>query len=159
WMLVDLEPGYERLHVGDRIDATTGWCQPEMLPAELVSWDVPVHVERVAANRPGEYDWIAHIDDHVAALLPARKESEGPATISGCLMYDRYLHLFHQTVPTTSGRILRRALITREANRTLTPHGGYSVNPSGPPLLTECGDAPPDRTATWDCVELVTDDE
>lgn len=158
-MLVDLEPGYERLHIGDRIEATTEWCRPEMLPAELVSRDVAVQVERVAANRPGEYEWIAHSNDHVSALLPDWKESEGPATISGCLMYDRYLHLFHQTVPTTCGRILRRALITREANRNPAPHGGYSVDPSGPPTLTERVGVPADRTVTWHCVELDTDDE
>jgi hypothetical protein len=27
WMPVDLEPGYERPHVGDRIEATTAWCR------------------------------------------------------------------------------------------------------------------------------------
>ncbi|MDH6287953.1 hypothetical protein M2275_002859 [Rhodococcus opacus] len=159
WMLVDLEPGYERLHEGERIEATTQWCRPEMLPAEVVSWDVPVHVERVAANRPGEYDWVAHSNGHLSALLSGWKESEGPTAISGCLMYDRYLHLFHHIVPRTRGRILRRAVITQEANRIPTPHGGYSVNPSGPPTFTERGDVPSDRTVTWDCVELDTDAE
>jgi hypothetical protein len=158
WMLVDLEPGYERLHVGDRIEATTQWCRPETLPAEVVSWDVPVHVERVAANRPGEYDWVAHSNGHLSALLSGWKESEGPTAISGCLMYDRYLHLCHHIAPTTRGRIIRRAVITQAANRIPTPtQGAYSVNPSGPPSFTERGDVPSDRTVTWDCVELDTD--
>ena len=159
WMLVDLEPGHERLLVGDRIEAATTWCRPEMLPAEVVSWDVPVQVERVATNRPGEYDWVARNNDHVSALLSDWKEPEGPTAISGCLMYDRYLHLFHHIVPTTRGRVLRRAVITREATRTPNPHWGYSVNPSRPPTFTERGDVPPDRTVTWNCVELDTDDE
>lgn len=156
-MLVDLEPGCERLHVGDRIDATTTWCRPQMLPAEVVSWDVPVRVERVAANRTGEYDWIARNHGHICALLSDWKESPGPTAISGCLMYDRYLHLFHRTVPTTHGRIVRRAFVTRQAHRTPTPHGGYSVTLSGPPTLTECGAVPSDSTVTWNCVELDTD--
>ncbi|MFC9553940.1 hypothetical protein ACFTWF_24155 [Rhodococcus sp. NPDC056960] len=158
-MLVDLEPGYERLQVGDRIDATTRWCRPDMLPAEVVSWDVPVHVERVATNGAGEGDWIAHSEGHFSALLPDWKESEGRTAISGSLMYDRYLHLFHRVVPTTRGRILRRAVITREAHRIPAPHGGYSVNPSGPPALTERGAVPPGRTVTWDCIELGTEAE
>lgn len=159
WMLVELEPGYERPHVGDRIEATTAWCRPEMLPAEVVSWDVPVQVERVATNLPGEHDWVAHCNERVSALLSAWKESEGPTAISGCLMYERYLHLFHHVARTTRGRIVRHACITRDAHRTPTSHGGYSVNPSGPPTFTERSDVPPDRTVTWDCVELDTDDE
>ncbi|MFC9361975.1 hypothetical protein ACFTZB_36060 [Rhodococcus sp. NPDC057014] len=158
-MLVDPEPGHERLRIGDRIEAATTWCRPEMLPAEVVSWDVPVHVERVAAHRPGEYDWVARNNDHVSALLADWKEPEGPTAISGCLIYDRHLHLFHPTVPTTRGRVLRRAVITREATRTPNPHGGYSVTPSRPPTFTERGHVPPDRTVTWNCVELDTDDE
>ncbi|MFC9361933.1 hypothetical protein ACFTZB_35830 [Rhodococcus sp. NPDC057014] len=158
-MLVDLEPGYERLQPGDRIDATTAWCRPEMLPVEMVSWDVPVDVERVAGHRPGDVDWIAHSNDNVSALLSDWKESKGPTAISGALVYDRYLHLSHQVVPRTRGRILRRASITRHANRRPTRRGGYVVDPSGPPTFTERHTVPADRIVTWDCVELDTGDE
>ncbi|WP_252190341.1 MULTISPECIES: hypothetical protein [unclassified Rhodococcus (in: high G+C Gram-positive bacteria)] len=130
-----------------------------MLPVEVVSWDVPVHVERAATSRPGEYDWIAQANGHFSALLPDWKESEGPTAISGCLMYDRHRRMFHHVVPTTRGRILRRAVITQEAHRVPAPRGGYSVNPSGRPTLTERGDVPSDRAVTWDCVELDTDAE
>ena len=77
WMLVNLEPGYERLHVGDGIEATTEWCQPEMLPPELVSRDVQVQVERVAVDGPGGYDSIARSHVHICALLPLGR-TRGP---------------------------------------------------------------------------------
>ncbi|GCE40894.1 hypothetical protein Rhow_004537 [Rhodococcus wratislaviensis] len=38
----------------------------------------PCTFERVAANRPGEYDWVARNNDHVSALLSDWKEPEVP---------------------------------------------------------------------------------
>ncbi|MFD5807159.1 hypothetical protein [Rhodococcus sp. 11-3] len=158
WMLVDLEPSYERLHVGDTIEGTTEWCLPHMLPPELISRNLPAHVERVPASTPGGFDRVAHLGDGVSALLPPGYPEDGRDTVSGCLLYDRYLGVFHRTVPTARGRIVRRGWITQLANRTPTRYPGwYSVHPSGPPTLWEGGGRiPAERTVTWDCVLLDT---
>jgi len=160
WMLVDIEPGYERLHIGDRINGTTTWCSPDTLPPALVSAEVPVRVERFPKTRVVDQpDWIATLTDGVATLLPDWPGPEGLASISGCLMYDRYLHLFHHTVPTAGGRIVRRGLVVRRAHRRpVGEHDWYTVHPYGAPHYTEQRSGLwPEWTVDWDCVELDTD--
>jgi hypothetical protein len=158
WMLVDLEPGYERLDVGDMIEGTTMWRSPESLPPEIVSWDVPAWIEKAPDFRPGEHEWVAHLGDGVSALLRRWDGDEGEARISGCLDYDRHLRVFHATIPTARGRILRRAQITKKADRAPTGHPGwYTVCPFGPAALADFGaPVPRDRTVTSFCVQLDT---
>ena len=160
WMLVDLKPGFEPLNLGDVIEGTTTWWEPETLPKELVSWDVPVTIERAAANKDGTHDWAARISENVSALLPNWAGGEGPATISGCLVYDRYLWLFHPTVPTARGQIIRRGKIAQNAHHRPRPSapGWYSTTLWGPSIFVEFGtNVWPEKTIQWDCVQLDTD--
>lgn len=158
-MLVDQEPGYERLHIGDSIEATTEWCPADTLPPELVSRNVPVRIERIHGEESRKDEYVAHADPNVSALLHGESAVPGDAELTGCLMYDRYLHLFSTTVPVSRGVIVRRGVVTRKANRLPTRYPGwYSVNPSGPATFVEFGErVPSERTITWDCVEIDTE--
>lgn len=156
WMLVDLEPGYEPLEVGDTIEPTTLWRFPQkgsLFPEELVSHDVPAHLERVATAQ-GSDEWIAHLSDTFAAVVPGWEGGAGSATLTGYLQWDRYLWLFHPT-PHARARIIDRANLTQAT--TLTPGdrpNTYIPHYHGPMTVSPAGKPPPGHHIQWRCARL-----
>lgn len=94
-----------------------GFQKGSLFPEELVSHDVPAHLERVATAQ-GSDEWIAHLSDTFAAVVPGWEGGAGSATLTGYLQWDRYLWLFHPT-PHARARIIDRANLTQAT--TLTP--------------------------------------
>ena len=159
-MLVDLEPGYEALEVGDIIEPTTFWRflpNEPSFPEEIVSHDVPARIERVV-NAKGRDCWTAHLSDTFATVLHHWDGGEGPANLTGYLEYDRYLWLFHPT-PLARARIVERANLTQAT--ALTPSSDpntYITRNHGPMTLKPAGKVPPGHHIQWHCARLSIDD-
>lgn len=156
WMLVDLEPGYEPLELGDTIEPTTLWRfsrKESSLPEAMISHDVPARLERVVTAK-GHNEWIAHLSDTFATVVPHWDRDEGPATLTGYLEWDRYLWLFHPT-PQARARIIERANLTQAT--TLVPSSQpntYTPHYHGPMTLSPAGKPPPGHHIQWHCARL-----
>ncbi|WP_024796484.1 hypothetical protein [Tomitella biformata] len=91
WMLVDLEPGYEALEIGDRITSTTEWITAEDIPGG-VPHSLITKVAGVVEPDPDprKYGWM-RLGRKFSASVWTWTADPGPTLAGGLLLYDRYL--------------------------------------------------------------------
>lgn len=105
WMLVDIEPGYEPLVLGEEIEARCRWIDASALPADLVSRDLQFSLTPwiTRDGSPSKTESIGHCGP-ITALLKTPNPSARSVVVSGCLEYDRYI--LSPVAPTVRGRIV-----------------------------------------------------
>ncbi|WP_278312454.1 hypothetical protein [Lolliginicoccus levis] len=132
WMIEDLEPFPDAPRVGEVCEPSTYWASPGMVevPDEMIC-EVTASVEEVTVH--GRRERVAHLGEGFTTEIPDGIEALGETTLTGCLVWDRYLWLDYRTQP--AGRVLvtERASLYRRAVRVPTGDlGWYSVHHVGP---------------------------
>lgn len=114
-MLVDREPGYDPLVVGDIVQATTEWVFPENVPDDLVLKDLRA-IARSARLQSPLYS-IQLNGGLVNALVsnPPDYFHEGEISICGCLAWDRNMRdVYPSFFQQTCGRIVSLGVVLQE---------------------------------------------
>ena len=129
---------------------TTYWAdESEMgLPGEVVS-EVAVSIAAVEVD--GGVERIAHLGDGFTTLLGAGVGPVGDATLTGCLVWDRYLWTGFRTPPTGRVRVLDFAgFVVQQVTRHATAHPGWSSpEPHGPLQYRSAGNVESGVAVRW----------
>lgn len=85
-MLVDIEPGYEPLVLGEEIEARCRWIDASALPADLVSHDLQFSLTPwiTGDGSPSKTESIGQCGP-ITALLKTPNPSARSVVVSGCL--------------------------------------------------------------------------
>ncbi|AZG47212.1 hypothetical protein [Gordonia insulae] len=131
-MLEDLEPWPDHPESGETCAPTTFWASPDTM--ELPATVCTTLTVRVEARRiGGRIERIAHLGDGFTTVVGAGDGETGEVTLTGCLVWDRYLWIDYRTIPEGSVRITRRGHLVQREVLTPTRHEGwFSVDYSGP---------------------------
>ncbi|CAM3143357.1 hypothetical protein RHDE110596_19140 [Prescottella defluvii] len=114
WMLVDLEPGYDRLRVGDVIEGSAVWLeagidiQDSPIPGEILSTDVAA----VVGDSAGPH-CVLDLGALGSVLAGARGETGSAVRMSGTPMLDRYAWATSRLRSKVRGRIVRTGVLVR----------------------------------------------
>jgi hypothetical protein len=153
WMVVDIEPGFRQVRVGDHVEAPALWIDAGRLPESIMSMNLPVTV------RPSESvasAWLVTTEDGIHAfLLNPALQVQGPAVISGCLEWDRYPMATSSASAITRGKVCAFGVLTTPRTR---PSDGEVEDYEFTPMLAasrldECT-APADRRVEMYCIRI-----
>lgn len=155
WMLVDLEPGYERFEVGDQITPTCYWMTsreiPGGVPDALIAREVPVHVE-FNTDR-GRSTARLRFSGAVTALVSTWAAPTGKARVDGLLLYDRYQWTQDREVISTVTVMERTGLIRARDLYPTSSAGWYAPEYFGPNKVWT-GSPPDGYDYTWHSVRV-----
>ncbi|ANS28509.1 hypothetical protein R1CP_19125 [Rhodococcus opacus] len=153
WMLVDREPGFAEITIGDRLTAWTEWRGQEGIPDEIVSKNLDVIV-----TRSDDGYWLIRDPSGLpfAALLGDSKSewAPGPAKMSGCVEFDRYMHyVYTDEAPSTTGTVVGLGVL--QGTWPIRPDGSTRFVPALPGVqsTSQCSPEPGAELAYY-CVEL-----
>lgn len=112
WMIEDLEGWPDDPSAGQVCEPTTYWATPATmdLPAELVC-EVAARVEEVTVDDRRER--VAHLGAGFTTIVPDGVVAAGETTLTGCLVWDRYMWMEVRTVPSGHLRVAERASLLR----------------------------------------------
>ncbi|WP_442240399.1 hypothetical protein [Rhodococcus sp. TAF43] len=124
WMLVDLEPGYDALRVGDVIEGSAVWfdagteIQDSPLPGEILSTDVA----GVVGDGDGPH-CVLDLGALGSVLARARDGAGSTVLLSGTPMFDRYAWATSRLRSKVRGRIVRTGVLVRPYRTPADPDG------------------------------------
>lgn len=153
WMLEDLEPFPDVPSVGDVCEPATYWATPTMmdLPAGIVC-EIGARVEETTIA--GQQERIAHLPDGFQTMIPTYVDVIGETTLTGCLVWDRYLWMDYRSTPTGRALVLERAALYRRRRRPMAGRGWSVLDCDGPTMLIS--DAPSSAThgIVWNALRV-----
>ncbi|MFE2123535.1 hypothetical protein ACFW9U_23110 [Rhodococcus aetherivorans] len=142
WMIEDLEPWPNEPEVGQVCDPAIQWITPHMmdLPGELVRTSA-ARVEELETGNGVERR--AHLGHGFSTMLPSGLDVTGDTTLTGCLLWDRYLWTSYRTQPAGRAPVTgRRPVIQRAVGTPIEYAGWYSVGYQGPRTVHRDGPIP-----------------
>jgi hypothetical protein len=142
WMIEDLEFWSDEPAPGQTCEPTTYWAGPGMTEcvAELVH-EVHARVEEITVD--GRVEQLAHLGHGFTTMLPDHLDTVGDATLTGHLVWDRYLWTVYRTQPAGRALVTERHPVIQRAVGTPTEHAGwYSVEYQGPRTVHRHGPVP-----------------
>ncbi|RPA06146.1 hypothetical protein [Gordonia sp. OPL2] len=132
WMLEDLEPWPDEPKSGAICAPTTFWASPdtmELPPEVCTTLKVQVEAQQVG----GRTERIAHLGGGFSTVIGTGDGDIGEMTLTGCLVWDRYLWIDYRTQPEGDVRVRRRGHLVQRETLTPTKHDGwFSVSYTGP---------------------------
>lgn len=164
WMLVDLEPGYDALRVGDVIEGSAVWfdagteIQDSPLPGEILSTDVA----GVVGDGDGPH-CVLDLGALGSVLAKARDGAGSAVLLSGTPMFDRYAWATSRLRSKVRGRIVRTGVLVRPYRTPSRPgwYDGASLRSgslrfrSVPPWdRVQTFDVGRGESVDWYCVEI-----
>lgn len=145
WMIEDLEWWPDTPEVGQMCEPTTYWATPEMMDMpEVLMCTIAARVEE--SEFDGRVEAIAHLGQGFTTMLPRDLALTGAVTLTGWLVWDRYLWTDYRTKPT--GRVLvteRIPVIQRVVAPATERSGWYTVAYEGPKTLHRSSTIPNDH--------------
>ncbi|WP_138996037.1 hypothetical protein [Rhodococcus zopfii] len=142
WMIEDLEPWPDEPDVGQVCEPATQWITPDMmdLPTELVR-TISARVEEIETDAGVERR--AHLGHGFSTMLPPGLDIAGDTTLTGCLLWDRYLWTSYRTQPAGRALVTDRRPVIQRAVGTPTEYAGlYRVEYQGPRIVHRDGPIP-----------------
>ncbi|MFZ3391708.1 hypothetical protein TVH25_00405 [Rhodococcus sp. 7Tela_A2] len=144
WMIEDLEPWPDEPGVGQVCAPATRWITPDMvnLPVELVC-SISARVEEIETDAGVERR--AHLGHGFSTMLPPGLDLTGDTTLTGCLIWDRYLWMDYRAQPAGRALVTDRRPVIQRAVRTPTEYvSWHSVEYQGPRTVHRDGPIPDD---------------
>ncbi|ETT25789.1 hypothetical protein QM787_22190 [Rhodococcus ruber] len=142
WMIEDLEFWPDEPAPGQVCEPTTYWAgpgMPECVP-ELVH-EVSARVEQITVA--GRVEQLAHLGHGFTTMLRDHLDTVGDVTLTGHLVWDRYLWTDYRTRPTGRALVTARRPVIQRAVGTPTEYAGwYSVEYQGPRTVHRDGPVP-----------------
>lgn len=103
------------------------------LPRDMAC-DIDAIIDEVTTD--GRTECVARLGSGFTTMVPDHIEGIGETTLTGCLVWDRYLWSDFRTEPSGQLLVTERASLLRRAVHTSTTYPGvYSVDYEGPIIL------------------------
>lgn len=154
WLLLSDEPDETwDLEPGDRVEGPARWTAGGGLPAEVVSREVPVTIERDEGNGGS----LARLPTGHTVWVGGLGGERGDVTLTGCVELDRYLGVVQGSSARIAGTIVRKAKLVQDEVTQELPAGQTSgwvgFYPVGPVRFAEWSEPiPSGRRLVWRCM-------
>ncbi|TXG90058.1 hypothetical protein DW322_07305 [Rhodococcus rhodnii] len=110
-MIEDLEPFPDDPQPGDVCTPSTHWTLPDPHLPDSLFTTIPARIEEVDTARGVER--VAYLGSGFTTMVPDHVPGRGDTTLTGALMWDRYLWMDYATTPHGTVRVDERISLAR----------------------------------------------